>query len=94
MTTIPTKKLLLCAVSALLLLGCDNAEDSGSDSSRADEHAGNILSLSGMGELKPTWAGSYLAARYAQQRFDWSRAESFLEQVQNKQPSNDGVARH
>ena len=84
---------ILASVGALLLAGCDDHEKQDTQSSRPDEQAGNLLSLSGYRELDPTWAGSYLSARYAQQTFDWPRAAGFLQQVQREKNGNDSIAR-
>lgn len=88
MTSLRRVILVLLACGAMALPGCDQRDDDDHSSARSDEHAGNILSLSPYTELKPTWAGSYLASRVAQDRFDWGRAGAFLEQVQSERNSN------
>jgi tetratricopeptide (TPR) repeat protein len=52
----------------------------------SDEQAGNMLDMIAQDDPRPTWAGSYLAAQFAQENFDWARASTFLSQVRNQSP--------
>lgn len=87
-------KLFLGIATIALLAACDGSDtSSGDNQSRAQEHGGNILSTSGMDNLEPTWSGSYLSSRVAQDRFDWARAETFLAQVNSARGKNDLLQR-
>ncbi len=91
--------LSLCAsIAALSLAACD---DNDSPATSHPPSAMPAVSESDMRTLllnkllprDPSWAGTYLSSRVAQERFDWARAENFLTQTNDLHPNNPDIHR-
>lgn len=92
---------LICLASLALLTACgDDADQTASTpatESGVQKKTGLsdsfAFTLNNIQPRPPSWAGSYLSSRIAQERFDWPRAETFLEKTKRLRPDNTLLTR-
>lgn len=80
--------LLGVAIITLWLIGNNHPSPSIPDQNESDVSAAGSYFLSDLAKRPPSWAGTYLASRVAQSRFDWARAETFLTETDHIKPNN------
>ncbi len=85
------RTLLLTSVcSAFLLAACDQSDTTDSTGTVGSP---DLSSYGMMFDQQPSWAGSYLSSRVAQNRFDWGRAEGFLTKTMEQKSDQSVLAR-